>query len=211
MEATWLTPETHPAGSGVTAQSAKPLFTLSQCHSYSGRYLWKVYLRDWRKERPSRDYPTRDPSHIQSPNPDTIADANKSFLTGAWYGCLLRGSASAWQIQKWVLAAKHWTEHRVPNGRVRERTEGAEGVCYSIERTTTSINKTPQSSQGLNHQPKSTHGVTHGSTHTCSRECPCRASMGGEALGPVKARCPSVGEYQGGEAGVSGVGGVAPS
>ena len=28
--------------------------------------------------------------------------------------------------------------------------------------------------------------------------------MGGEALGPVKGRCPSIGEYQGREAGVSG-------
>jgi len=32
--------------------------------------------------------------------------------------------------------------------------------------------------------------------------------VGGEALGPVKARCPSVGEGQGGEV---GVGGGAPS
>jgi hypothetical protein len=66
----------------------------------------------------------------------------------------------------------------------------------------------PQSSQGLNHQPKSTHRGTHGSSHMCSRGWPCWASMGGEALGPVKAQCPSVGECQGGEA---GVGGGAPS
>jgi hypothetical protein len=31
-------------------------------------------------------------------NSDTIVDANKCLLTGAWYSCLLRGSASAWQI-----------------------------------------------------------------------------------------------------------------
>jgi hypothetical protein len=31
------------------------------------------------------------------------------------------------------------------------------------------------------------------------------ASMGGEALGPVKALCPSVGECQGQEAGVVGL------
>jgi hypothetical protein len=30
------------------------------------------------------------------------------------------------------------------------------------------------------------------------------APMGGDTLGPVKARCPSVGEYQGREAGVGG-------
>lgn len=38
------------------------------------------------------------------------------------------------------------------------------------------------------HQPRSTHGETHGSSGTCSRRWPCQASMGGKALGPVKAR-----------------------
>jgi hypothetical protein len=28
-----------------------------------------------------------------NPNPDAIADAKKRLLTGAWYGCPLRGSA----------------------------------------------------------------------------------------------------------------------
>ena len=37
---------------------------------------------------------------------------------------------------------------------------------------------------------------------TCSRGWPSRSSVGGEALGPVKALCPSVGQYQGQEAGV---------
>jgi hypothetical protein len=47
----------------------------------------------------------------------------------ALYGCLLRSSARAWQIQRQMLAAKQWTEHGVPDGGVRERTEGAERVC----------------------------------------------------------------------------------
>jgi hypothetical protein len=34
----------------------------------------------------------------------------------------------------------------------------------TIGRTTISTNQTPQSFQGLNHQPKSTHGETHGSS-----------------------------------------------
>ena len=37
-----------------------------------------------------------------------------------------------------------------PNGGVRERTEGAEGVCNPIEKTTISTNQTLQSSQVLN-------------------------------------------------------------
>jgi hypothetical protein len=39
--------------------------------------------------------PSRDPSHMKIPNPDTIADAKKRLLTGAWCGFLLRGSARA--------------------------------------------------------------------------------------------------------------------
>ena len=47
--------------------------------------------------------PSGDPSHKRPPNPDTIADANKSLLTGAWYSCLLRGSASAWLIPHFLI------------------------------------------------------------------------------------------------------------
>jgi hypothetical protein len=57
-------------------------------------------------------------------------------------------------MQMWMLAANHWTEGGVPNGGVRERTEGAERVCNPIGRTTISANQSPQSSQELNHQPK---------------------------------------------------------
>jgi hypothetical protein len=31
---------------------------------------------------------------------------------GAWYDYLLKGSTRAWQIQRWMLAAKHWNEHQ---------------------------------------------------------------------------------------------------
>jgi hypothetical protein len=68
-----------------------------------------------------------------------------------------------------MLAANLWTEHRDLNGWVRGRTEAAEGVCTPIGRTTKATNQTPQSSQGLNHQPKGTHGGTHGFTCICSR------------------------------------------
>ena len=55
----------------------------------------------------------------------------------------LRGSASAWQIQRWKLTAIHWTEHSIPNGWTRERTQGAEGVCSSVEGTTIWSNQHP--------------------------------------------------------------------
>jgi hypothetical protein len=78
------------------------------------------------------------------------------------------------------------------------------GLKELKELQTISTNQTSQSSQGLNYQPKSIHGGTHGSSHICSRGWPCRTSMGGEALGPVKAQCPCVGECQGGVVGVGG-------
>jgi hypothetical protein len=47
----------------------------------------------------------------------------------------------------WMISANDWTKLRDPNGGVRERTEGAEGVCIRIGRTTVSTN---QSFQGIN-------------------------------------------------------------
>ena len=110
-----------------------------------------------------------------------------------------RGSNSAWQIQKYMLSGDHWTEHRVPNQGVRERTEGAKGVCNLTGGTTIWINLYPRGSQGLNQQPKSTHGTP---APICSRGWSCQSPMGGEALVPGKALCPSGGECQEQETGV---------
>jgi hypothetical protein len=54
-----------------------------------------------------------------------MADANKSLLTGALNSGLLRGSASAWKIQKSMLAVIHWMKHKVPNEGAREGTQEA--------------------------------------------------------------------------------------
>jgi hypothetical protein len=71
-------------------------------------------------------------------------DAKTYLLTGAWYGCLLRGSARAWQMQRWTLTANHCTEHWVPNGGVRKRTEGDEWVCNPIGRTISTNQTAPR-------------------------------------------------------------------
>jgi hypothetical protein len=76
-----------------------------------------------------------------------------------------------------MLESNHWTKHEVPNGGIRERTEGAEGVYYPIGKTTMSTNQTLQRSQGLNQQPKGTCGATHGSIHMCSIGWPCWMSV----------------------------------
>jgi hypothetical protein len=103
-----------------------------------------------------------------------------------------------------MLVVNHWTEHRVPNGGVREKIEGSEGVCNPPGRTTITTNQSLQSSQGLTYQPMSTHGGTHGSSHICSSGWSYQTLMGEEALGPVKAQCLSVGGCKDREAGVDG-------
>jgi len=75
--------------------------------------------------------------------PFTIADAKKYLLTGARYGCVLRGSAKALLIQMRMVAANHWTEQGDLNEGVREKTEGAERVCNTIGRKTMSTNQIP--------------------------------------------------------------------
>ena len=79
-----------------------------------------------------------------------------------------------------MLAANHWAEC----GGVAKGTEGAEGVCSPMVEVTVSTGQTSLSSQGLDHQPKNTHGGTHGAGHICGRVWPCWSSMGGEALRP---------------------------
>jgi hypothetical protein len=56
-----------------------------------------------------------------------------------------------------MYTGKHWNECREPNGEVRPRTVGIEGVCNLIGRIIISTNQIPQSFQGKKkHQPKST-------------------------------------------------------
>jgi hypothetical protein len=130
----------------------------------------------------------RDPSHLQTSNSDTIADAKKCLLKRAWYD-----SARAWPIHMRMLAANHQSEHGDPNGGVRGMTERAEGVCNPIGRTTVLTKGNTQSSQGLNHQPKSSLGGIHASSCLCSRGLSYLESVGEEALGPVKICCLSIG------------------
>jgi hypothetical protein len=54
----------------------------------------------------------------------------------------------------------------------------------------------PQSSLGLNHQSKKTHGGTRGTSFICNKGWPSRSSMRGVTFGSVKVLCPSIGECQ---------------
>ena len=77
---------------------------------------------------------------------------------------------------------------------LEKRTQGVEGFWSPIGGTIIWTNQYSHRFQGLNHQPKSTHGGAHGSSCIRSRGWPNRTSMAGEAFGPVQALCPIVGE-----------------
>jgi hypothetical protein len=47
-------------------------------------------------------------------------------------------------MQRWMFTANHWAKPGVPNREVTERTEGVEGVCNPIGRTSISTNQNPQ-------------------------------------------------------------------
>jgi hypothetical protein len=80
-------------------------------------------------------------------------------------------------------------EHRAPNEGAREITQGVEGVCNPIVGTTILTNQPPPPRAPV-------------SSCICSRGWPSQPSMGGQVLGLGKILCPSIGEYQGQEAGV---------
>jgi hypothetical protein len=130
------------------------------------------------KERPSREFLTLWSIPYIDTKPRYCGRSNECLLTLAWYSCFLRGSASAWQIQSWILAANHGTEQGVPNGAVIKRTNKAERVWNPIGRTTILTNKTTPNSQSLNHKTKCTHGATHCCSCICGRRGSSWPSMG---------------------------------
>jgi hypothetical protein len=159
------------------------VWILHSFFEWGTKYPWKALQRQsaelrW-KEEPSRGCPTWGSTHIQPPNPDTIAYARKILLIVPWYSSLLWGYANAWEIQKWMLTVIYWMEHRAPNEGARESTQGAKGVWNVIGGTTIWTNQ---------YAPPSCF-----SSCICSREWPSCPSVGGRALGLGKIICPSTG------------------
>jgi hypothetical protein len=113
------------------------------------KYADKVWRRDWWKGHPETA-PPGDPSHMQLSNLDTIVEARKCLLKGAWYGFLLKlcqiltntGADACSPPLDWVQCpwCLHW---------VGEETEGTKGVWSN------SVNKPfPTRSRGLDHQQR---------------------------------------------------------
>jgi hypothetical protein len=89
----------------------------------------------------------------------------------------------------------------IKNNEFMKFLEGTEGVCRPIGRTTIST-KQPRPPELPGTKPP-TKGI-YGPSCVCSKGWLYLTSVGGEALSPVKIQCPSVGKYQGREAGVGG-------
>jgi hypothetical protein len=118
-----------------------------QCFSegwtkYSKEEIWRQRVGHRLKERPPRDYSTC------GSIPYTATKLRRCgcwevLLMEACYGCLLRGSARSWQIQRQMLAANHWTELGCPwwrSWRRDWRSWGClqpHGGCSSVNRPDT--------------------------------------------------------------------------
>ena len=86
-----------------------------------------------------------------------------------------------------ILTANHQIETGDPNGKDRGRTEGAEGVCNTIGRTTISTNQSPRSSQRINHHPKGTQGLPMAPAGYRAEDGLIWHSLGGKTLVPGEA------------------------
>ena len=143
----------------------------------------KEWSRDWRKGHPDTSLPA-DPSHLQWLNLDTIANAKKCLLTRTWNSYLLRGSARAWPIKMQML----WNLQLTIGLSMRNTMENlVEGLKNWVGLQPHKKNNIDQPGLPLPraNQLKSTHGVTHGSSCTCSIGLPYLLSVAREVLGPV--------------------------
>jgi len=81
------------------------------------------------------------------------------------------------------LTVNHWTKLRDSHGRIRGRTEGAEGDGNTVGRTIVSITRSSLEFTGTKPPPNSIHRLVHGSCYICGRGLPYLASVGGDVLG----------------------------
>jgi hypothetical protein len=100
------------------------------------------------KEEPLGTAPPGDSRCLQTPNSTLLP-----LLVGTWNDCFLECLARNWSMQIWILGANYQIELRDCDGKAGWRTEGAEGECNPIGRTT-AAGQTNQCSQVLDYQPR---------------------------------------------------------
>jgi hypothetical protein len=94
------------------------------------------WSRDWRKGH--SETTSTDLSHlhnsVQTPKAHTIADAKKHLLTGACYGCSLRGSTST-RLMQMQIHPTIWLSPGTPVEELGEGLNELKGDCNPIGRT----------------------------------------------------------------------------
>lgn len=129
--------EIEPEGTTSSRQTWPPvesgghipiLKVLTQNCSCLNGMQWQKWSRDCKKGY-SVAGPTWDPSHLHTPNPDTINETILFLQTGEHHDYPLRGSISNCLRQMQILTVNNWIEVRDQYGRVGGRTEGDDKDC----------------------------------------------------------------------------------
>jgi hypothetical protein len=172
---------------------------------YGRKYRDKVWSKVWRKGY-LETAPPEDPSHIESPNPDTIVMMGSATDRSLIWLSPERLCQTLTNTEVEVRSHNHWTGHCVHSGGVLEGIEVVEEVCSPIGGATVSSGQSPRAfGDWTTNQSK--HGETRGSGCICVKRQPCWTLVGRAALwtwGWGWGWCSCVVECQGRKMGVGG-------
>jgi hypothetical protein len=156
-------------------QSVGVSILLRRKSKYSQEQIWRLSVKQRLKERPRRDCPTWGSIPYTNTKPRHYFECQEVHAEKSLILLFPERSFQSLTNTGVDVCCLPLDEHGVPNIGVKERTQGVEGVCNPIGRTTISTKQTPKSFQGLRHQQRS----THGSNCICSRGCGWSGWVGG--------------------------------
>jgi hypothetical protein len=124
-------------------QSVDTLVLLRRGSKYSWEEIQRQSLEQKLKERPSSDCPTWGSIPYTVTKPRHYCGCQQVLADRSLICYLLGDSGSAYKYRSGCSQPFIGSEHRVPSGGARERTQGAEGVCSPIEETVIRTNQYP--------------------------------------------------------------------
>jgi hypothetical protein len=158
------------------------------------KYPWKNLQRQSSEQR-LEEWPSRDcPTWGSSPYSHQTQTVLWMPTSACWQKPVIAVSWEAPTVpDKYIGGCSQPSIAMITGSPMKELEKGLKElkcVCSPIGGTTIWTNQYPQSSQGLNHQPKITHGGTHDSSCMCSSGWPSWSSVREEGLGPVRLYAP---------------------